>query len=58
MLFLTVLFVVVLMLLAFALSKDKGQNTVHARGKGKPEATRRGLPLTSLTKDSDTLQVN
>ncbi|WP_414828277.1 hypothetical protein [Alteromonas sp. H39] len=58
MLFLTVLFVIVLLLLAFALTKDKGQNTVYARGKGKPEATRRKLPIASLTEDTDTLQVN
>ncbi|MCW8107028.1 hypothetical protein OPS25_00740 [Alteromonas ponticola] len=31
MLFITVLFLVVLLLLAYALSTDKGKNTVHAR---------------------------
>ncbi|MEW9797195.1 hypothetical protein [Alteromonas sp. CYL-A6] len=31
MLFITVLFVIVLLLLAYSLSGDKGQNTVHAR---------------------------
>lgn len=58
MLFLTVLFVIVLLLLAFALTKDRGQNTVHARGQGKPEAARHKLPMASLTDDTDTLQVN
>lgn len=58
MLFLTVLFVIVLLLLAFALTKDRGQNTVYARGKGKPEANRQKLPIARLTEDTDTLQVN
>lgn len=58
MLFLTVLFVIVLMLLAFALTKDRGQNTVYARGKGKPKAVQRKLLLTRLPKDTDTLQVH
>ncbi len=31
MLFLTILFLIVLLLLAYALSADKGRNTIHAR---------------------------
>lgn len=53
MLFLSVLFVIILLLLAFALTADKGRHTIHARRNG-PK------PNTKMSKNTDPggVQVN
>ncbi|NMH59241.1 hypothetical protein [Alteromonas ponticola] len=56
MLFITVLFLVVLLLLAYALSTDKGKNTVHARRSNPKIVTE---PLEAMTKaESKALHAN
>ncbi len=56
MLFITVLFLVVLVLLAYALSTDKGINTVYAR-RNKPNIVTK--PLQPMTKaESKALHAN
>ncbi|MCU7555508.1 hypothetical protein OCL06_13005 [Alteromonas sp. ASW11-19] len=58
MFFLLLLLAIVMLILAYALSSDKGDNTRYARGKTKLRTARPKMRLVELNNDSDSLHIH
>ncbi len=58
MFFLLLLLAIVMLILAYALSSDKGYNTRYARRKTKMRTARPKIQLVDMEDDSDSLHVN